>query len=130
MKAIVQNILLVVLALILHFFAIGLIARFLYIPLFVDLGPAGFVIDYDIEVYIGSQIAAYVLFITLLFTSFGKGKIYWWIGILLLPALFFIYGIGDLPRIWFYILVGLVGWTFGFGVQKLLEKSKATASSS
>lgn len=69
--------------------------------------------------YILGYVISYVFLITLLYTAFGKGKKYWWMGILLIPSLLFVILV-DLSHIWFYILVGLVGWVLGFGIYKLI----------
>ena len=64
---------------------------------------------------------AYIFFLTLLFSSFGDKYKYWWIGILLIPALWFeVYF--DLPHFYFPVLLGLLGWGIGFGISKLLTK--------
>src|SRR3989338_4470755 len=57
---------------------------------------------------------AYIFFLTLLFTTFGDKKKYWWIGILLIPALWFEISF-DLQHLYFPILLGLLGWGIGFG---------------
>lgn len=64
---------------------------------------------------------AYTFFLPLLFTAFGDNKKYWWLGILLIPALWFeIYF--DLSHLYFPLLLGLLGWAIGFGISKLLAK--------
>src|SRR3989344_4165899 len=64
---------------------------------------------------------AYMFFLSLLFTAFGGLKKYWWIGILLIPAVIFeVYF--DLTHIYFPILLGLVGWALGWGISKLMPK--------
>lgn len=71
-----------------------------------------------IDLFIGLPLS-YIFFSPLLFTAFGAGKKYWWLGILLLPAalieLYF-----DLDHIYFPILIGVVGWVIGFGIGKIL----------
>lgn len=70
---------------------------------------------------------AYIFFLTLLFTAFGDTKKYWWIGTLLIPALWFeIYF--DLSHIYFPIALGLVGWLIGFGISKLLAHKYFTST--
>ena len=65
----------------------------------------------------------YIFSIFVLFTAFGDSKKYWWIGILLLPAILFeLYF--DLIHIYFPIVVGLAGWGLGLGVEKVVAKLK------
>ncbi len=59
--------------------------------------------------------------LTLLFTAFGDRHKYWWIGVLLIPALWFEISF-DLAHIYFPVALGLAGWVFGFGISKLLAK--------
>ena len=68
---------------------------------------------------------SYVLLLVVAFTAWGAGKRakYWWMGVLLLPALAFVIYF-DLSRIWFYILLGLIGWGIGLALQKFIRKSK------
>lgn len=66
---------------------------------------------------------AYIFLSTLLFTAFGGIKKYWWIGILLVPAVLFeLYF--DWIHLYFPIAIGLVGWGLGFGVEKSLKMIK------
>ena len=61
---------------------------------------------------------AYAFFLPLLFTAFGGAKKYWWIGILLLPAVAFeVYF--DFSHIYFPIALGLAGWLLGLLVCRL-----------
>src|SRR3989344_8174439 len=52
---------------------------------------------------------AYIFFLTLLFTGFGDAKKYWWIGILLVPAMGFEFYF-DFAHIYFPIILALLGW--------------------
>lgn len=64
---------------------------------------------------------AYTFFLTLLFTAFGGNKKYWWIGILLIPAIAFeVYF--DFSHIYFPIILGLLGWTLGYSIHRFLQK--------
>ncbi len=64
---------------------------------------------------------SYFLLLTLLFTAFGGVKKYWWIGILLIPAVAFeLYF--DLAHIYFPLALGLLGWGIGLGISKLFKK--------
>lgn len=64
----------------------------------------------------------YAFFLTLLFTAFGGVKKYWWIGIFLIPAILFEVAF-DFSHVYFPILLGLGGWTLGWGISKILPKS-------
>lgn len=67
---------------------------------------------------------SYSFFLFFIFTTFssGKGK-YWWMGVLVLPALAFeVYF--DLSHIYFPIALGLLGWLIGLGIQRLIAKLK------
>ncbi|OGE82717.1 MAG: hypothetical protein A3B10_01670 [Candidatus Doudnabacteria bacterium RIFCSPLOWO2_01_FULL_44_21] len=67
---------------------------------------------------------AYMLFLFLFFTAFGDQKKYWWMGILLIPAVLFeLYF--DWQHIYIPIILGLVGWVIGYGIYKLMNKPKA-----
>jgi len=62
----------------------------------------------------------YIFFLTLLFTAFGGEKKYWWIGILLIPAVIFeVYF--DFSHIYFPVALGLAGWLLGFLLMKLIS---------
>jgi len=92
----------------------------LYISFFpIDVG-AGF-FGFDLDTPLSIYVATYTSLVTLVFTAWGLGKKYWWMGVLLVPALAFVLYF-DLARIWFYILVGLVGWAIGYGISKLPAK--------
>ena len=66
---------------------------------------------------------SYIFFLTLLFTAFGGDKKYWWMGILLIPAVIFeLYF--DLSHIYFPIILGLTGWLIGFLFAKILNRMK------
>lgn len=74
----------------------------------------------DLGTVVGFPLA-YIFFLTLLFTAFGDRHKHWWIGILLIPALWFeLYF--DLSHLYVPITLGLVGWLLGFGISKLLPK--------
>lgn len=65
---------------------------------------------------IGGFIIAYALFLPLLFMSFNSVRKYWWMGVLLLPVVYFAYM--DSSRFWFYLLVVLIGWGIGLLLNK------------
>ena len=63
-------------------------------------------------------IFSYIFFVLLVFTAFGDSKKYWWIGILLIPAVIFeLYF--DSERIYIPIVAGLLGWLIGFAIYKV-----------
>ena len=65
---------------------------------------------------------SYIFFLTFFFTTFGWKQKYWWVGILLIPAVAFeVYF--DLPHIYFPIVLGLAGWLLGFLISKFLPKA-------
>ncbi len=71
------------------------------------------------EVFTGI-IVAHNFIIPFLFTSFGDKHKYYWIGVLLLPVLWFVVKF-DLAHWYFYLVVALVGWVLGWGISKLLS---------
>ncbi len=80
--------------------------------------------DSGVDYFLGLPLA-YIFFLALLFTAFGGGKKYWWIGVLLIPAIIFeVYF--DLAHIYFPIALGLIGWLLGFLVLKFFPKSITT----
>lgn len=72
---------------------------------------------------------AYIFFLTFLFTAFGgEGKTkYWWIGILLIPALALEVYL-DPAHIYFPILLGILGWGIGWGIRGLVRRSKVAST--
>ena len=71
---------------------------------------------------------AYIVFICLVFTLLGgKGK-YYWMGVLLIPALI-IELYFDTEIIYIPIILGILGWLLGWGILKVkqsLQKNKAS----
>lgn len=67
---------------------------------------------------------SWIFSLTLLFTTFGGAKKYWWIGFLLIPAVAFeLYF--DLAHIYFPVALALLGWGIGYGVSKISPRQKA-----
>lgn len=63
----------------------------------------------------------YIFILTLLFSAFGDSKKYWWIGVLLIPAVVFeLYF--DWQHIYIPIVLGLVGWVGGYLISKAVAK--------
>ena len=79
------------------------------------MGTGGFV---DMTGLLGLPLA-YIFLLTLVFTTWGGTKKYWWIGVGLTPAAVVEFYL-DPNRVYFPILLGLLGWLVGFGIQKLL----------
>lgn len=70
--------------------------------------------------YLVGIVLAYIFFLTLLFTAFGGVKKYWWVGVLLIPAMAFeLYF--DLAHIYFPVVLALLGWAIGLGISKLMK---------
>ena len=65
-------------------------------------------------------IPAFVAYLTVLFTAFGGKKKYWWVGILLLPVLWFVWKF-DLAHWYFYVGLALAGWIVGWIIGKLIS---------
>jgi|SRR3989338_5635523 len=60
----------------------------------------------------------FIFLIVILLTLFGGEKKYWWIGILLIPAIVFeVYF--DLEHIYFPIILGIIGWLIAQVILKL-----------
>ena len=72
---------------------------------------------------IAVMVLNFIFFTSLNFTAFGGPKKYWWIGILLIPAIIFEVYFG-LETIYIPITIGLIGWVIGFLVSKVLMKMK------
>jgi len=80
----------------------------------------------DMTVLIGLPLA-YIFFLIFIFTIFGDKNKYLWILFGLLPAaLFEIYF--ERLHIYFPILIGLVGWGLGAGLNWVITKKFAKAS--
>ena len=102
----------------------------IYVGMFYDklfpnsIGSGGvFLTSKEFGYYMAVFVAAYLFCVCLSLTTFGgKGK-YWWIGVLLIPAVVFeIYF--DFSHIYFPIILGLGGWGLGYLTDQLIKKSK------
>ena len=113
MKNLIRNVVILLGVIILaHFFAIQAITLY---DKFIDIGSSWI----DLSYFLGYPFS-YIFFLTLLFTAFGAGNKYWWIGILLIPAaLVEIYL--DLNHIYIPIALALLGWLLGFAVSKFIK---------
>lgn len=79
----------------------------------------------DARIFIGMPFS-YIFFLAILFTAFGDKHKYWWMAILLFPAVFFeVYF--DLFHIYFPIALGLLGWVAGLMIVWAIGKFKIAA---
>src|SRR3989338_7384249 len=106
------------------FFVATIILSYLLSPFFGNYyeklfpSPGSIVGVVDLRGLVGIPLA-YIFFLTLLFTSFGGEKKYWWMGVLLIPvAIFELYFYS--AHIYFPIALGLAGWLIGFLLAKLI----------
>ncbi len=113
-----KNILILIVILVLTYFSAGLAGKFYANFLNLPTGFGSFIVpSYAYDFFDGLSLV-YPFFLTILFTAFGGTKKYWWIGVLLLPAVAFeVYF--DLSHIYFPIALGLAGWLLGLLVCKL-----------
>mgnify|MGYP001582877788 CR=1 FL=1 len=117
MKSLIKNIAILIAVLILAYLSAGFAGQW-YEKLFP--GPTSIFLG-DFTSLIGFPLT-YSLILSLLFAAFGGAKKYWWLGILLVPAVIFeVYF--DLEHIYFPIILGLAGLLLGFLVSKFLPKS-------
>jgi hypothetical protein len=65
---------------------------------------------------------AYLMAVVFLFVAFGKGNKKAWVTILLIPAV--LINILDPLHIYIPIIIGLVGWGLGWGIDKGLKTIK------
>ncbi len=73
-----------------------------------------------VDIFIGLPLS-YIFFLTLLFIAFGGEKKYWWLGILLIPAVMFeLYF--DLAHLYVPVVLGMLGWSAGAGLSRLMRK--------
>lgn len=61
---------------------------------------------------------SYIFFLLAIFVAFWGRHKYWWIGILIIPAVVFeVYF--DFVHIYIPVIVGILGWIAGWGILKL-----------
>ncbi len=63
----------------------------------------------------------YVFCLSFLFTAFGGKQKYWWVGILLIPAVAVELYL-DVRHIYFPIALGIAGWLLGWVVARFLPR--------
>lgn len=120
---IIRNIVLLISVFVLSIVVGRWFGQMYYSSLNITQGLSGFIVSESVNYYITGFILAFFLFIFLLFASFGDAKKYWWIGVLLIPAVIFeLYF--DLEHIYVPIIIGLIGWVIGFAVSKIISKTK------
>ena len=119
---ILKNVLgIIIVILVTHFSAIyiGMIYSYFFPK---AIGGGGlFLVSQEFGLYLAGLTVAYSFSLFLLFTACSGKEKYWWMGILVLPALVFeIYF--DPYHIYFPIILGFLGWLIGLGVKKLIIK--------
>lgn len=114
-----KNIIILIVVLVLTYFSAEPAGKFYADFLNLPTGFGSFIApSYTYNFFDGFPLV-YIFFLILLFTAFGGNKKYWWIGILLIPAVIFeVYF--DLAHIYFPIALGILGWLLGWAVSKLL----------
>lgn len=73
---------------------------------------------------IGGLPLSFIFFTLLIFEAFGRKGKYWWIGLCAVAATWLVYNFNYGLYWLLYVVLGLVGWLVGFGIQKLLAQSK------
>ncbi len=124
LKNLIKNLAILFVVLVLAYFLANQVGSF-YVYFFAQSSAGGSFLSIPRaagEILVGFPLA-YTLFLSLLLTAFGGAKKYWWIGILLIPAVIFeVYF--DFSHIYFPIILGLAGWLLGFLVSKVIPISK------
>ena len=89
--------------------------------------PAGI---FSVYAEVGNILLGFIIglaiFSTFLFTLFGDKNKYYWIGVLLLPVLWFVIKF-DLPHWYFYLTIALTGWLIGWVANRLIKASRPLA---
>ena len=122
LKNLIKNIAILIVALVFSYFVAVYFGNF-YVYFFPQSSSGGsfFSTPKAVENFLLGFPLAYIFFLALLFTAFGGSKKYWWIGVLLIPAVIFeVYF--DLSHIYFPIALGLIGWLLGFLIQKTFSR--------
>lgn len=115
---ILKNIFLILLTVGLSYWAssyFGLIYRWIFSP--IDLA-GGYIGLFGLPI-------AYIFILTLLFSAFGDyGKTkYWWITLAAIPGLVFGFYLFSY-RIYFALILGVIGGLIGFGIAKIFKKAQ------
>lgn len=120
LKSLIKNLTILIVVLVLAYFSAIYFGNFYeYFFPQSDSGGSFFSIPREAGEWLLGLPLSYIFFLALLFTAFGGSKKYWWIGVLLIPAVIFeVYF--DFSHIYFPIALGAIGWLLGFLIQKLL----------
>ena|SRR3989344_6564532 len=119
---IIKNILLVAMALVVAYFTAEWFGAF-YSRLFSIEQPHGLGAFFGSEDLLNLSVGfipAFVAYLTLLLTAFVDKQKYWWIGILLLPVLWFVIKF-DFSHWYFYLALALAGWLIGWVISKIIK---------
>ncbi|MDP3793114.1 MAG: hypothetical protein Q8Q89_05330 [bacterium] len=122
LKTLIKNIAILFAVLVLAYFVAVYFGNF-YVYFFPQSPSGGsfFSAPKAVENFLLGFPLSYIFFLFLLFTAFGGAKKYWWIGILLIPAIIFeVYF--DLSHIYFPILLALAGWLLGLLIHKIFAR--------
>ena len=114
-----KNILLLVLVLVLSYFTAAFFGKLYYN--FVPFEGGFFSGPRSASEFLAGLSLAYLALVLFFYTGFGDNTRKWWIGILLVPVIFFELFF-DLRHIYFPVILGLIAWMVGFGISKLMAK--------
>ena len=118
---ILKNILLLAAVFIVTFILSSTVGKF-YFYLFPAEKSGGILSLSDDAVYVLRGLSlSYIFFLAIFFIIFGDTKKYWWIGFALIPAVLFEVAF-DLRHIYFPIIIGLIGWALGKGIEFAIIK--------
>jgi len=92
----------------------------LYLLLFPQHGESLFLSSALLDDLFSGIYWSYIFSLTFLFTAFGGKKKYWWVGILLLPVLWFVVKF-DLAHWYFYVGLAVAGLIIGWLLSKLIS---------
>lgn len=120
-KSVMMNLVLLGIAIIFSYYFSGYLYDPIYSLIYAKSDGGFFAIYVQAAKFLAILIIAFIFSLLLIFTALGDSKKYWWIGVLLIPAVLFeLYF--DLEHIYIPIVVGLIGWVIGFGISKLTKK--------
>lgn len=92
-------------------------------------GLEGYITPLSYSYWLEGAAGSYILFLSLFFTAFGSKRKYFWLLILMLPAIvvevYFHWQIIYLP-----IFLGVIGWLVGLGIAWLLNLRKSKSGPS
>jgi hypothetical protein len=73
---------------------------------------------------IGGLPLSFIFFALLIFEAFGQKGKYWWVGLCALVATWLVYNFNYGLYWLLYVVLGILGWLVGLGIQKLIAKLK------